>query len=266
MLFVFVLMKMRKVYINDWIYGPRRSDFQHTMFRPHMTGSGPTPQQGYVDALVDQVVANGLPEANPNNDTQLRYNNMPVYAMPSGAEVIDLPFFDFDPNNGLMWVGQDILHVTKTGAREDNDKYKRAAMMIIRTMDTKSSKFLGSFTEKQFWKKGRIYSKTLNMNLKAPRDNKIFHTLDGNAITPKQMTELPNMFWVKAAGKNDHYPVLIVDDELASNTDEYEKFLERKNIHNAKVWSYSEAEEYYASHKEEEASTWSKIKSLDTKP
>lgn len=36
---------MRQAYIDDWIYGPRRSEFQTTMFRPHMTGSGPSQKQ-----------------------------------------------------------------------------------------------------------------------------------------------------------------------------------------------------------------------------
>ena len=254
---------MRKAYINDWIYGPRRSEYQTTIFRPHMTGSGPTQKQSALDELVDQVIANGIPRPNQNNDTQLMYKGKPIYDMPDGREVYDIPWFDFDVDNALMWVGpNNIIHVTNGSINDNNGVYSRAAQMIISAFPQNKIRFLGTVTQKQFVRKCTMWSKGLKMKFNIPNDNKIFHTLNSQYVTPAQMTQLPNMFWVKMPGKNEHYPILVIHDEISEDSEQYKEYLRAFNVKKPQVWHVSKCMDYFQEHKKDEETILTKVKSF----
>ena len=93
---------MNHMDINRWVYGPRHSDYHYTLFRPNMTG-GP-PHKTFIESLVDETVEKGFPTPTDANDIKLKYNNQTVFSMPDGNEVLTIPYFDFDPDNALIWV------------------------------------------------------------------------------------------------------------------------------------------------------------------
>ena len=250
---------MRKVYIDDWIYGPRRSELQNTMFKPHMTGSGPQAQRSWLDDVVDRTVAAGLPQGGSDLPVWLTYGDEIIYELQTGKEVFELPYFRKDPNNALVWVGKtNLLHVTKNGL-DANNPYQQAAHKIIQKIP--EAKFLGTVSEEDFLGDVKHFVPSVNNWLDGPTDNKIYHNMvDGKPITPDQMTLLPNMFYVKTPGKNIHGHVLIIPDDMANKTVECNALLKKWGFDKSRTWTISQARKYYEDNKGDERGTWGKVK------
>ena len=251
---------MRKAYIDDWIYGPRRSELPNTMFKPHMTGSGPQiDNRNWLDNIVDKAIAAGLPQGGSDLPIWLTYGKEIIYELLTGKEVFELPYFRKDPNNALVWVGKtNLLHVTKNGLEADNP-YQQAAQKIVQKMP--QVQFLGTVSEQQFIKNIKHFVPGVKNYLDGPNDNKIYHNMvDGKPVTPDQMTLLPNMFYVKVPGKNEHGQVMIIPDDMADKTAECNALLRKWNFDKARTWTLSQAKQYYESNKGDERGTWGKIK------
>ena len=256
---------MKKSYQEQWINGKRQSDKQYTQYQPRglkSSTSGNSLEQTLLETTKPPIV-------NKDVSTQLVFlqgkSKGFLYNIPSGEEINgDFPMLQSDPMNGLAWCVQDgknnTVHVTKGELSRSQGLYSEIANRIAGRM---GGECIGSYTYPDFLKRCKMYNKTVNSFIDWPRDNKVFHTLDGKkSLTPEQMSSmLPALFWVRVGGKTDHRIHLIVPDDLPLRK-EWNDYIRSRNPEytGTPIWTFGRACDYYLEHKDEEQSLFSRMK------